>query len=154
MRRTPRDFGYLTHTWTLDALSYHLSQLTEVRLLRERVRQLPLAHDFVCRRPKSIVKSPDPDKREKIARIARVLFSPGNYVVLFEDETELNTNPGIQRCWMPRGEQKEIITPGKSSRLKGSSVTDTSDASVTTAGRTAGMAVGSCAAAMSTIPRE
>jgi transposase len=117
VRGTPRDYRLNTHTWTLELFAYHLFQQTGVAISSERVRQPLVAHDFVCRRPKTIVRSPDPHKRETMERIAEVLFSPGNYVVLFEDETDLNMNPGIQRCWMPRGEQREIVTPGRNKKI-------------------------------------
>lgn len=83
----------------------------------ERVRQILEEHGFVCRRPKAIVRSPDLLKWEKIETIADLLFGRGNRVVLFEDETELHTNPKIQRCWMPRGEQRRILTPGKNAKV-------------------------------------
>jgi transposase len=63
------------------------------------------------------VRSPDPLKREKMGKVARILFGRGNYVVLFEDETEFGLNPGIQRCWMPRGEQREVLTPGVNEKI-------------------------------------
>lgn len=130
VRGTPRTFGLNTHTWTLELLAYHLFQQTGVAISAERVRQLLIAHDFVCRRPKIIVRSPDPQKREKMDKIAEILFSPGNYVVLFEDETNLNLNPGIQRCWMPRGEQKEILTPGRNKKAYVFGVVDASRSDV------------------------
>jgi transposase len=116
VRLSPHDSGYATHTWTSELLAYHLFQETEVRIGDERVRQILNEHDFVSRRPKAIVRSPDRQKGEKVERIGRLLFGRGNRVVLFEDETELHTNPRIQRCWMPRGKQRTVLTPGKNQK--------------------------------------
>lgn len=117
VRGTPHTLGYPTHSWSCQMLAYHLFQEVDVSLSDERVRQILEEHGFVCRRPKAIVRSPDPLKWEKIETIAGLLFGRGNRVVLFEDETELHTNPKIQRCWMPRGEQRRILTPGKNAKV-------------------------------------
>jgi transposase len=117
VRGTPHDLGYPTHTWSCELLAYHLFQETDVSLSDERVRQILEEHGFVSRRPKAFVRSPDPHKWEKVEVILGVLFGRGNRVVLFEDETELHTNPRIQRCWMPRGQQRRVLTPGKNAKV-------------------------------------
>lgn len=117
VRKSPHEFGYPTHTWSCELLAYHLFQETDVGICDERVRQLLHEHAFVSRRPKAIVRSPDPDKWEKIEKILNVLFGRGNRVILFEDETELHTNPRIQRCWMPRGDQRSVLTPGRNAKV-------------------------------------
>jgi len=37
---------------------------------------------------------------------------PPDEAAVFQDEVDLNLNPDIGCCWMPRGQQAQVVTPG------------------------------------------
>src|SRR5262249_42360725 len=37
---------------------------------------------------------------------------PEEETVVFEDEVDVHLNPKSGSCWMPRGEQRRVVTPG------------------------------------------
>ena len=41
---------------------------------------------------------------------------PENETALFQDEVDVNLNPKIGSCWMRRGQQAEVVTPGNNEK--------------------------------------
>lgn len=110
---TPRDFGYFRTRWSCETLADVLAWETGRRLGRETVRRGLQRLGFRWRRPRPVVGPGDPEYREKLRRIQRLLASlPTDETAVFQDEVDVNLNPKIGSMWMPRGRQAEIVTPG------------------------------------------
>jgi putative transposase len=59
----------------------------------------------------------DPRYREKVRRIRRLLAQLGpNETAVFQDEVDVHLNPKIGSCWMPRGQQATVVTPGNNEK--------------------------------------
>ena len=67
-------------------------------------------------RPKPTVGCPW-SKRAKNKRLQEILKLienlPADEVAVYEDEVDIHLNPKIGADWMVRGQQKEVLTPGK-----------------------------------------
>jgi len=51
---------------------------------------------------------------EHLQELMRAL--PADETVVFEDEVDIHLNPKIGSCWMPRGEQTHVVTPGNNEK--------------------------------------
>jgi putative transposase len=77
------------------------------------VRRAIHALAFGWRRPRPVVGPKDPQHAAKMRHIRRLLRSlPADEVAVFEDEVQIDLNPKIGCCWMPVGQQTEVVTPG------------------------------------------
>ena len=111
--RTPQDFGYFRCRWTCDMLREVLAWEAGERVSRETIRRTLKQLAFVWRRPRPIVGPVDPEYGRKLRRIRELLKRlRQDETALFEDEVDVNLNPKIGACWMPRGQQAEVVTPG------------------------------------------
>lgn len=114
---TPRDFGFFRSRWSCALLALLLWEQHRVRLGAEAVRRGLHQMGFVWRRPRPVVGPCDPEHDRKIQRLQRLLrHLPADETVVFEDEVDVHLNPKIGSCWMPRGEQAEVITPGNNEK--------------------------------------
>jgi transposase len=117
INHTPRDFGFFRSRWSCGLLALLLSEQHSVRLGAETVRRGLHQMGFVWRRPRPVVGPRDPEHDRKIQRIQRVLrHLPTDETVVFQDEVDVHLNPKIGSCWMPRGEQAEVVTPGNNEK--------------------------------------
>jgi putative transposase len=64
-----------------------------------------------------VVGPGDPEYERKIQWIQRLSRRlPANETIVFQDELDVHLNPKIGSCWMPRGEQAEVRTPGNNEK--------------------------------------
>jgi putative transposase len=113
MHKTPRDFGYFRSRWTCELLAQQLRQEYDIRLSGEAVRRGLHELGFAWRRPRPVLGPTDPQYEAKLRRIKRLLATlPEEEVAVFEDEVDVHLNPKIGSCWMIRGEQATVETPG------------------------------------------
>ena len=113
LTKTPRDFGYFRSRWSCALLSEVLAWQTGERLSRETIRRGLRRLEFVWRRPRPVVGPQDPDHDAKLTAIRRLLAGlPQDETAVFQDEVDVHLNPKIGSCWMIRGEQTEVATPG------------------------------------------
>jgi putative transposase len=114
---TPRDFGFFRSRWSCALLSLLLWEQHGLRLGPEAVRRGLQRMGFVWRRPRPVVGPCDPEHDRKIQRLQRLLrHLPPDETAVFQDEVDVHLNPKIGSCWMPRGEQAEVITPGNNEK--------------------------------------
>jgi transposase len=115
--RTPRDFGYFRSRWSCATLAETLAWETGVRLSGETLRRVLRRVGWVWRRPRPVVGPTDPDYASKLSRINALLagLRPDETAV-FQDEVDVHLNPKIGSCWMPRGRQTEVVTPGNNEK--------------------------------------
>jgi putative transposase len=110
---TPRDFGYFRSRWSCAILAALLWEREGMRVSAETVRRGLHRMNFVWRRPRPVVGPHDPDHDEKLRQIQRLIARlPRHETVVFQDEVDIHLNPQIGSCWMRKGEQAEVITPG------------------------------------------
>jgi len=63
--KDPKLFGYLRNDWSVRLLSYHLTRRLGIRVSKSHVWRMLREAGIVYKRPKRVVKSPDPDYEEK-----------------------------------------------------------------------------------------
>lgn len=113
LHKTPRDFGYFRSRWTCELLSELLRHNHGIHLSGETIRRSLHELGFVWRRPRPVLGLADPDYEAKLRRIKRLLATlPEDEVAVFEDEVDVHLNPKIGACWMTKGEQATVETPG------------------------------------------
>ena len=117
VRHTPRDFGYFRSRWSCESLAEVLFWETGLRKSRETIRRGLRQMEFVWRRPRPVVGPQDPEHAEKLAAIRHLLDKlPDDETAVFQDEVDVHLNPKIGSCWMVRGLQAEVITPGNNQK--------------------------------------
>jgi putative transposase len=117
INHTPRDFGFFRSRWSCGLLALLLWEQHRMRLGPEAVRRGLHQMGFVWRRPRPVVGPHDPEHDRKIRRIQRLLRElPADETVVFQDEVDVHLNPKIGSCWMPRGQQAEVVTPGNNEK--------------------------------------
>lgn len=119
VRGSPREFGYARPTWTRALLAREIAKQTGVSLSLTTIGRLLARIGSRWNRPRPVVGCPWPEekRKRKVREIKRMLARlPPDEVALFEDEAEIHLNPKIGFDWMMRGEQKEILTPGRNEK--------------------------------------
>jgi transposase len=115
--KTPQDFGYFRSRWSCAALAETLAWQTGTRLSGETIRRGLAQLGWVWRRPRPVIGLNDPQYDETIQAIRDLLSTlPQNETALFQDEVDVNLNPKIGSCWMLRGQQAEVRTPGNNEK--------------------------------------
>lgn len=88
-----------------------------VRLSPETVRRGLHRAGYVWRRPRPVLGPRDPAYTEKIQGLSALLEQlPDDETVVFQDEVDIHLNPKIGACWMPRGQQSVVVTPGNNDK--------------------------------------
>ncbi len=114
---TPRDFGFFRSRWSCELLALLLWERESVRLSPETVRRGMHRMEFVWRRPRPVVGPRDPEHATKLRQIQRLIARlPSDETAVFQDEVDVHLNPKIGPCWMIRGEQAEVVTPGNNEK--------------------------------------
>ena len=114
---TPRAFGLFRSRWCCAAVVWLLGRDYEVDVSRETVRRWLRRGQLVWRRPRPVLRRPDPAREAILAGLRRLLRElPADETVVFQDEADLDLNPGIGCMWMRRGEQAEVLTPGDNAK--------------------------------------
>jgi putative transposase len=118
LNHTPRDFGFFRSRWSCALLAMLLWERHRLRISPETIRRGLHRMDFVWRRPRPVVGPHDPEHERKLRRIQRLLrHLPTDETAVFQDEVDVHLNPKIGSCWMPRGQQAEVVTPGNNEKV-------------------------------------
>jgi putative transposase len=118
VNHTPRDFGFFRSRWSCALLALLLWERHRLRISPETIRRGLHRMDFVWRRPRPVVGPTDPEHERKIRRIQRLLRRmPSDETAVFQDEVDVHLNPKIGSCWMPRGQQAQVVTPGNNEKV-------------------------------------
>src|SRR5205085_10778722 len=103
--------------WCCAVVVLALGQTYRVRVSRETVRRGLRQADLVWRRPRPVLRRPDPPRDAIVAEWRALLrHRPDDETVVFEDEVDLNLNPAIGFMWMRRGQQAAVVTPGDNAK--------------------------------------
>ena len=111
--KAPQDFGVLRSRWCCSLIVWLLCRDYGLVVSRETVRRWLHQSNLVWRRPRPVVGRTDPDREAILEDLRQLLRNlPEDETVVFQDEVDLNLNPEIGFCWMPRGQQATVVTPG------------------------------------------
>ena len=111
---SPTWHGWLRARWSCKLLALQLLRERAATVSRETVRRALHRLGFRWRRPRPVPpeKGSEEQVEEKRARLEDVLQMTEEAGSFFQDETKLETNPKVGFCWMRKGEQKHLRTPG------------------------------------------
>jgi transposase len=116
VRSTPQQFGWRRPTWTRELLVETMVRETGVRVHVTTMSRALAMVGARRGRPRPTVGCPWPKaaKTRRLNAIQRMLATlPRRHVAVYEDEVDIHLNPKIGLDWMGRGQQKEVLTPGK-----------------------------------------
>lgn len=115
----PLDHGWKRPTWTRELLLETMRKKTGVRIHVSTMTRALRLIGARRGRPKPTVESPwsKQAKNRRLREITELLETlPEDEVLVYEDEVDIHLNPKIGLDWMVRGQQKEVITPGKNQK--------------------------------------
>jgi len=119
VRATPHDYGWRRPTWTRELLVETLVRLTGVRI-HVATMSRALAQIKARRgRPRPTVGCPwsKARKTRRLNELQRLLLTlPRRERAFYEDEVDVHLNPKIGLDWLGRGQQKDVLTPGKNEK--------------------------------------
>ena len=117
---SPMDHGWLRSRWSCKLLSLQLFGERLAEAGRETVRRALHRLEYRWRRPR--VVGPDKDspeqsaeKRERLEGVRKM--TEEEVASFFQDETKLETNPKVGFCWMRKGRQRRLKTPGTNRKV-------------------------------------
>ncbi len=117
---SPVDHGWLRSRWSCRLVSLQLHREKLARASRETVRRALHRLDFRWRRPRPVPPEKDSaeqieEKRERLEDVRKMAQEEA--CSFFQDETKLETNPKVGFCWMRRGRQRLLKTPGSNRKM-------------------------------------
>ena len=111
----PTERGWLRSRWSCKLLALELFKERALVVSRETVRRVLHRLGFRWRRPRPIPPPKDPDqKRRRLEEILEMLRREWSF---FQDETRLELNPRVGFCWMRKGKQRRLPTPGTNRKV-------------------------------------
>jgi transposase len=116
VRGTPQAYGWRRPTWTRELLVETLVRETGIRVHVTTMSRALALVEARRGRPRPTVGCPwaKAAKTRRLNAIRQVLATlPRRQVAVYEDEVDIHLNPKIGLDWMGRGQQKEVVTPGK-----------------------------------------
>ena len=116
---SPASHGWLRSRWSCKLLAVELFKERAALVSRETVRRALHRLGFRWRRPRPVgpEKGSEEHKERKRARHLDVLSMVEKAGSFFQDETRLETNPRVGFCWMRKGKQKPLRTPGTNRKV-------------------------------------
>ena len=67
--KDPKLFGYLRNDWSIRLLSEHLTRRLGIKVSKSHVWRMLREAGIVYKRPKAVVRSPDPDYEDKARKV-------------------------------------------------------------------------------------
>jgi transposase len=116
---TPWDYGYRRSTWTRELLIRVMEQKLSVKIHLGTMSRALAQIGARRGRPKPTVHCPwkKSAKQQRLNQLQALVSKLSPQEVLFyEDEVDIHLNPKIGLDWMNRGQQKQVLTPGKNEK--------------------------------------
>jgi putative transposase len=111
----PTKRGWLRSRWSCKLLALELFKERALVVSRETVRRVLHRLEFRWRRPRPVAPPKDPEqKRKRLEDVLRMLQRECSFC---QDETKLETNPKVGFCWMRKGTQRKLPTPGTNRKV-------------------------------------
>jgi putative transposase len=116
---SPVEHGWLRSRWGCKLIALQLTRERLAEASRETVRRALHRLGFRWRRPRPVPpeKGSEEQIEQKRARLEDVLSMVDEAGSFFQDETKLETNPKVGLCWMRKGKQKPLRTPGTNRKV-------------------------------------
>jgi len=116
---SPTEHGWLRSRWSCKLLAVELFKERAALVSRETVRRVLHRLGFRWRRPRPIPPEKDSEdyQEQKRRRLEDILLMVNKAGAFFQDETKLETNPKVGSCWMRRGSQRPLKTPGTNRKV-------------------------------------
>ena len=113
LKRAPSAYGWCRTRWSCACLAAELKTRRGVSLSQESVRRWLHELGYVWKRARHVARDDDPERIPKLARIRQLIeHSLPTEALFFADELDINLLPKLGCEWMPRGTQREVMTPG------------------------------------------
>jgi putative transposase len=116
---SPPSHGWLRSRWSCSLLALELFKERAVVASRETLRRTLHRLGFRWRRPRPVPPDKGSQERQKRkrARLQDILSMVEKAGSFFQDETRLEINPKVGLCWMRKGEQRPLRTPGTNRKV-------------------------------------
>jgi len=117
LKKSPHAFGWCRSRWSCATLALELKARRGIHVSAETMRRWLHEMDWVWKRAKHAAKDDDPERVPKLARILHIFENlKPKEVMVFIDELDIHLLSKLGYEWMPKGEQKEVMTPGKNEK--------------------------------------
>lgn len=114
---SPRDLGWQRSTWTLELLAKEIEREIGIKLSPSHIRSLLLQSGCRRGRARPGLRIPVRGRRRILANIARLVKRGSQKEeVFYVDEADVDLNPRIGSCYMKKGQQLVVLTPGKNQK--------------------------------------
>ena len=116
---SPQEHGDQRPTWTQELLILVAADRTGVTVSVSTMSRLLARGEARHGRPKPWVRCPWPKARKtrRLNELRRLVEDCSRRAaVLYVDEVDIHLNPKIGADWMLRGQQKQVLTPGKNEK--------------------------------------
>lgn len=114
---SPRSLGWQRSTWTLELLALQVEEWIKVKVSASHIRNILLWLGCRRGRPRPGLRIPFRGRRKIIAAIERLARRASEREeVFYLDEADIDLNPRIGPCYMKRGRQFVVLTPGKNEK--------------------------------------
>lgn len=114
---SPRSLGWQRSTWTLELMGLQVHEKTGVKLSASHIRNLLLWLGCRRGRPRPGLRIPIRGRRKVLQAIHRLVSRASeSEEVFYQDEADIDLNPRIGPCYMKRGRQLIVLTPGKNQK--------------------------------------
>lgn len=116
---SPTERGWLRSRWSCKLIAVELLKERFALVSRETVRRALHRMGFRWRRPRPVPPEKDSEEhnKQKRTRLEDVLEMVKKAGSFFQDETRLETNPKVGLCWMRKGKQRRLPTPGTNRKM-------------------------------------
>jgi transposase len=116
---SPASHGWLRSRWSCKLIALRLLRERAALVSRGTVRRALHRLGFRWRRPRPAPPEKDSEEQveEKRARLEDVQRMTEEVGSFFQDEAKLETNPKVGFCWMRKGRQRHLKTPGTNPKV-------------------------------------
>lgn len=117
---SPTEHGWLRSRWSCKLICLQLLREQIASASRESVRRALHRLEYRWRRPRPVPPEKDSEEQieQKRTRLEDVVqMTEQEAGSFFQDETKLETNPKVGFCWMRRGRQRRLKTPGTNRKV-------------------------------------
>jgi transposase len=116
---SPTEHGWLRSRWSCKLLAVELFKERAALASLETIRRVLHRLGFRWRRPRPIPpeKGSEEQREQKRRRLLDILSMLKEAGSFFQDETRLETNPKVGFCWMRKGDQRPLKTPGTNRKV-------------------------------------
>jgi putative transposase len=116
---SPAEHGWLRSRWSCKLLALQLLRERLASVSRETLRRALHRLEYRWRRPRPVAPEKDSEEQieEKRTRLEDILQMTEEAGSFFQDETKIETNPKVGFCWMRKGKQRPLRTPGTNRKV-------------------------------------